>query len=145
MNKTLYSVGMNKIETGNSTDSFSIPFKTMMQIIASIENNFDVNSVKYGDLLVWPAIRLTLWTQLSHPSRNHTRRTTNGPLKLSRIHLDEASIASLQRCEKPDLLFLSRPEEHSTQIENRFYGRQTDPIIEMARKFLKVLKIEPVG
>jgi len=136
---------MNILKIDNSADSFSIPFKTMMEIIAAVEKNFDVNSVKYGDLLMWPAIRLTLWTQLSHPSKNRTRRTKNGPLKLPRIHLDEASIASLQRCEKPDLLFLSTPGEHSTQIQNRFYGRQTDPIIEMARKFYNVLKIEPVG
>ena len=45
--------------------------KSVVEIITKIEENFDVNSLRYHNLHIWPWIRLSIWTQLNNPQNNY--------------------------------------------------------------------------
>ena len=45
--------------------------KTNIKIINNIEDNIDVNELKYRNLNIWPIIRHAIWKQLLHPKNDH--------------------------------------------------------------------------
>ncbi len=66
-----------------------LSLKTDLETIAAIEQAFDVNSVTYKDLAIWPLVRLAIYQQLSNPDTNCTRK--NAPIS------NKLPIFSLQR------------------------------------------------
>ncbi len=137
-----------------------------IEIIERIERVFDVNSIRYKGLKLWPFIRLRLWQQLRHPEMNFTSlsshrnvevslstrltRIAKAPLRilkagsrcLTKRRSYQRQLASLHRIGTVDTLFFSRPEEHTDQIGGRFYNPYVDPMIDLVREQHSVLKIE---
>ena len=115
--------------------------ESISRIIPAIEQSFDVNSVKYQNLMVWPLIRLTLIQQLIHPEMNFTRKNSQ-PAELPLLHVENEQLELLSRYNNIDILFFSRSEEHEEQIQEKFYNPYLDPMIDLVKSNYSFLKIE---
>ena len=145
--------------------------KVAIEKIAEIEKRFDVNSVRYKGLKVWPLIRLALWQQLSHPDKDFVgqlsfpQRTKTHSSKsllrnakaifkltsfilnliltyLNNWRLHQRPLKKLRQNSPVDVLFFSRIVEHSNQINGRYYNQYIDSMIDLVRERQSFLKIE---
>jgi hypothetical protein len=115
------------------------------QIIEHIENNFDVNSVCYRGLCVWPLIRMELIQQLAVRDRDRFYKLagyTKGQCHYVLPVLEQ--FAELKRYRGVDFMFFSQSAEHVTKINHQFYSVYTDPYIEIARDKHSFVKVEMV-
>lgn len=127
-------------------------------MLVEIEARFDVNSLRYKDMLVWPVIRLELWIELlSQPSvkarrqSSNLRKTPHRPGVIRRLQLlflrfkywveHKIQIASLKR-EQADILFFSGAELHRFMLGDKFYNFYMDPWIEFAQQYYSCIKVE---
>lgn len=140
--------------------------KTAAETIAEIEQQFNVNAVHYGDLRVWPLIRLALWTQLCHPEMNvmklPNQPTARHPLirsvientrKVSRIcknpkgymnklRFHNGRLRKIVNNTHVDMLFFSRAEEHREQFEGSFVDSILDPLIALVAEQHNCMKVQ---
>jgi hypothetical protein len=142
-------------------------FKTAIDIISGIEKQCDVNSVTYGDLKVWPLIRLMVWTQLCHPEEEIIKSPAGSApvflssdftniLQMSRriLSLAKKSIKyipnlynhrrelnKLSNCSPVDLLFYSRYVEY-INVFGKYYNKYIDSMIEIINNDYDFMKVE---
>lgn len=140
--------------------------KTAVETIAEIEQRFDVKSVRFGKLRVWPLIRLALWTQLCHPEMNVMKLPNQPRAKHPLIRSVIANTRKVSRiCKDPkgymnklrfhngrlrkivnnthvDMLFFSRAEEHLEQFEGSFVDSILDPLIALVAEQHSCMKVE---
>ena len=115
--------------------------KSVVEIITKIEENFDVNSLRYHNLHIWPWIRLSIWTQLNNPQNNYLTAKSS----TVNYYLDEQAINQindLNKDENPDITFFSRSEDYTDKSNGKFYNRHIDPIIDLIKKEVSFVKIE---
>ena len=115
--------------------------KSVIKIITEIEATFDVNSLNYKNIHVWPWIRLAIWTQLNNPHINYSSTKSS----VSDYTLDNQTINQIIKLKidkNPDLLFFSRLEDYTDKSNGKFYNRHIDPIIDLIKKELSFVKIE---
>jgi hypothetical protein len=121
--------------------------------IERIESEFDVNTLRCGELLCWPVIRIALWHQIYRadapiiqprdvPVDHGPRR---GPPPFSRDSyapylLDDAQV---EREKDPyDAVFFTRDEEYTERLHGHRYNRFIDPVIERARRRWRCAKLQ---
>jgi 2-polyprenyl-3-methyl-5-hydroxy-6-metoxy-1,4-benzoquinol methylase len=115
--------------------------KSVIEIITEIEATFDVNSLIYKSVHVWPWIRLAIWTQLNNPHINYSS-TKASALDYTLDNQIINQINDLKIDENPDLTFFSRFEDYTDKSNGKFYNRHIDPIIDLIKKELSFIKIE---
>ncbi|MHC4242030.1 MAG: glycosyltransferase family protein [Planctomycetota bacterium] len=121
-----------------------------MKVIEEVEKNFDVNSLFYKNLRVWPLIRAVLEglpQRLEHPEFYDACEESRPKDRCSIILPDQQQLADLAQYRDVDYMFISRIGEHQTKtIESKFYNPWIDPYIEIVKDRHSFLKIElPAG
>lgn len=119
-----------------------IPYKTILETIAKIEQSFDVNSVSYKDLVMWPLIRLRVYQQLSRPELNFTRREYRDDGEMPIFRTKNNQLKLLRKYKGVDILFFSRVEKYTEKINEKFYNPYIDPMIDLVKDSYSFLKIE---
>lgn len=137
-------------------------YKAAVEALAEIERCFDVNTVLYDDIKIWPLVRLALWTQFNHPGLefmnkvNSKRKVhTLEEWSISRIKaifrflkipyhslLYYRQLIRIQKTSPVDILFFSRSVEHSDKYNGKFYNRHIDPMVNLVREENSFLKLE---
>ena len=116
-----------------------------IKIICEVEKNFDVNSLYYRNLRVWPIIRGMLRTQLDCPCFGPTEKISADENYCGCIFPDRQQLADLACHKSVDYMFISRPEEYITSITSRYYNIWLDPYIEIVKDRYSFLKAELFG
>lgn len=148
--------------------------KTPEQILTltvEVEKAFDVNSLRYRGIRVWPLIRNYLWFRLSREEADapagikasYTNKAATAPLEAverdtNQVGLLErfrarslhqkkrnrvlGSFKQLSRFSGVDILFKSNPLYCSELLENGFMDRVHDPIIRLIKGHATYLKLE---
>jgi len=120
-----------------------IPHKNIIETIAAIEQSFDVNSVRYKDLTIWPLIRIAIFQQLCWPDENYTRKNSplNDKRQILKVQKEQSELLSTYK--STDILFYSYEyAEYVQQIDGKFYYPFIDSMIELIRNTYNFLKIE---
>ena len=139
--------------------SMSMTHRASMERILSIENAMDVTTVRYKGLHIWPFVRLQLWERLLHPNKYappgtiglaHMARALSKSffkpgfylpyIEHSRRHRD--NLARLAQYGGVDVLFFSRPEDHTERIGRRYYNPHLDSLVELVKTRYTYLKLE---
>ena len=110
-----------------------IDFKKNMEIIAAIEQSFDVNSVCYGSFMIWPIIRLRISQQLSHPEMVFLKKIDSNPI-IRNLSVRKNQMELFKKHINRDILFISRTEDNREQFEGKFYHPFIDPVQNFAQK-----------
>jgi 2-polyprenyl-3-methyl-5-hydroxy-6-metoxy-1,4-benzoquinol methylase len=85
--------------------------------------------------------RLAIWTQLNNPHINYSStKSSASDYILNNQTINQ--IYDLKINENPDLAFLSRLEDYTDKSNGKFYNRHIDPIIDLIKKELSLVKIE---
>ena len=141
--------------------------KSTVEKIAELEQRFDVNSVRYEGLRIWPLVRMALWTQLCHPAMKIMKRGRHQgieshsnllselkailnrfvfPLKYVKSwSIHQRQLKALDSYSHSDILFFSRVQYHTDQVGGMAYDRYMDPMIEFVRGQYHPLKLELVS
>jgi len=119
--------------------------KTNLEIISAIEQTFDVNTIQYKGLILWPLIRLSIFQQLSHPDMNYTGKT--GCQNISALKANKQQINLLKKYYNSDLLFFSTyvGADRHEQIEGKYYHPYTDWIIDLTKNKYSNVKVELIS
>jgi hypothetical protein len=141
-----------------------------VELIASIEEEFDVNGLIHRGMHAWPVVRFQLfddlWRLTNPPRPKEMSVTAREPVASSLLdrlwhqvqsefeHLRKtrrgrALERKLLRSSQLDILFHSRREDHADWLSKRFgrvaaIDRFLDPLISVARQRYRVLKVEPL-
>jgi len=139
--------------------------KEAIEKILKIQESFDVNSVTYRDLYVWPLIRQHIWSLLinsnlkvSNSSPEHSTRLPGWKRILSKIiiptkYKDQSNKILfgnlffwqqkkyIKKNGNSKVLFLSRSEYYTTKINYLNYDQIIDPVIELLDSEINYLKI----
>jgi hypothetical protein len=137
-----------------------------VEAIAEIERQFDVNSLLYRDLQIWPLIRLKLWELLLYPNRSLPKnqlanrsstsviktlsQVVQQPLKILReveTYLNyrqshRREIARFKALGKTDILFFTQAAYHTENFDGKFYDPHADSLIDLIRHQYRFLKVE---
>jgi|GEM_PF-573175 len=116
--------------------------KFIIEIISQIEKNFDVNSLQYKGLLVWPWIRLSIWTQLNNPGLNFANVSSQQQYEFVLMDERKEQLKHLRQFKNTEIFFFSRPEDHSDWFDGKCYNRHVDSIIDFVRDKYRFLKFE---
>jgi hypothetical protein len=113
-------------------------------VIDTIEESFDVNSVYYKDLRVWPLIRMEIIKCFEHPDRkiSAAKQKEIDENYCCRIIPDPQQFAELGHYRGVDYLFFSLHGHHRVRIEGKYYNPFTDPYIEALKDKHSFLKME---
>ena len=132
-------------------------YQRAIEIITKIEREFDVNSIKYDDIKVWPMIRLAIWKRFCQPSRdfmkpnpqldkvkNYIRPLKQRIINFSPPFSEFQQNFELNQASPVDVVFFSRAEDHSDLINGTLINRHIDPIIQLIEEIPNVnyLKLE---
>lgn len=138
-------------------------YKTAAKTLLEIEQQFDVNTLRYKNLVVWPLVRRGLWEQLlalgpnkvgrvEQPSGNQRSvvkrfsrfASTFWPLWCKAKYRQEyqTQYAVLEKVKYPDILFLLKGEHSRVQIKNKYYNHYIEPWVEFAQERYKCASIE---
>ena len=112
------------------------------EVITELENSFDVNSMYYKGLRVWPLVRSNLIAILERPEYKPAQEKPQGNLCCSSILPDKEQLAALSQYCDSEFIFISRPEEHQIRISGRFYNPWIDPYIDIIRDRHSFAKLE---
>jgi len=117
-------------------------YKSNLEKIEAIEHSFDVNTLEYRGIRLWPMIRLMIDLQLTFPKNNHTRKVTPINGRIPVIDSKKEIEKILQKNQNTDIIFFSRPGEHVEKSKDKFYNPYVDPLIDIIRHKYKFLKLE---
>ena len=134
--------------------------KAAIETITEIERRFDVNSLCYENLRVWPLIRLELWGQLLHNNEGaKIEARASKPILIARFVKTSISISKkmltlpknywlfhrqlnhLRHKGYFEVLFFSRQQEHREIVDGKSYNPILDPLIELLEDQYRCLKI----
>ncbi|MDC0831668.1 hypothetical protein POG22_01415 [Geitlerinema sp. CS-897] len=129
-----------------------------LQKIVAIEQEFDVNSVTYKGLNIWPIVRFNIEYFFGHIKKDPnalgrlrvSKKRSDATLKFSQIQSDYAQhscawqniLTQVSGLEHADILFFSKHENYSEKINGKFFDRCLDSIHEQCDPQLSALKIE---
>jgi hypothetical protein len=131
-----------------------------IEAIVQIEQDFDVNSVTYQDICIWPIIRLQICflygvyrnnpeafpkqkpflTQIDHPQRLKFSQISEAYTNQTQIW--QEILEPFRLVKRTDILFFSRFENHSETINRKFVDRCLDPIWDACDSDFRKLKLE---
>lgn len=128
-----------------------------VEVLAQIEQQFDVNTVRYKELKVWPLVRLALWTKFQHPESDiartpplpHSGKATSFSkiavpyINMVRIH--QKQLEALRSVAPIDIVFFSRLEDHADCFDDQFYNRHVDPMTDLVKNRYSYVKLELSG
>jgi hypothetical protein len=122
-----------------------------MELIAAIEQSFDVNSVKYKDLMVWPLIRMDIWQQYCDNKKyiNNAKANTHRSNNIQILEAPENQLKLLSEYKNVDMLFFTtrwgQRMDTSESIELRegnFFSPFIDSMIDLIKDNYRFLKME---
>ena len=140
--------------------------KQAVEAIVEIEKRFDVTFLRYKDLKVWPLIRIWLWfhlidsdnkvpekpvlniidTSLAAKLKHIIKFPFSTVLTSHRIFKNwkkhNKQLKDLSKIQSIDILFISRFQDNTDQIQGKCYNRNIDPLIELSREYYKTFKVE---
>lgn len=132
-------------------------YQRAIEIITTLEKEFEVNSVKYEGIKVWPLIRAAIGKQINQPHNNFMSRDQRlaksknylSPLKqrvltFSSPFSESQQNAQLSQASPVDIVFFSRACDHSDLINGNLINRHIDTIIQLMETIPNVnhLKLE---
>jgi len=117
--------------------------KSFTEAIVKLEKEYDVNSLMYKDLAVWPLLRLYIWTQLRHPQANYSRQGGQPGTKPLFDLSDQGRVRLAAK--KCDLLFYARAGQEQYICGDICYDKFNDSIIEIASDTYKCAKFDFTG
>jgi len=109
-----------------------IKHKLILETIAAIEQSFDVNTVRYKDILVWPLVRIKIYQQMWHTETNYRSISYGCHVNYPVFTIQEQKINELKKYNNAEILFFSRLEEHET-IKGKLYNPYIDTMIDLAK------------
>lgn len=109
------------------------------KVISELEKNFDVNSLYYKDLRVWPLIRMVLIVRLERPTSSFARKRGD---YYYQVLPDQQQLASLAQYKNVDYMFISRPNEYDIRMQGKYYSRLIDPYVEIVKDKHSFLKVQ---
>ncbi|MBF0102379.1 MAG: tetratricopeptide repeat protein [Desulfobacterales bacterium] len=112
--------------------------KATIEKIVSIEKAFDVNTLVYHDINIWPIIRHAIHYQYLRPNANFTQKT-NQSYEKSILTWQYPDIKQLNGI---PILFFSRTIDYSDQWEGNYYNRHIDPLCDVCNSKWNYVKIE---
>ncbi|NLH15244.1 MAG: tetratricopeptide repeat protein [Phycisphaerae bacterium] len=112
-----------------------------LRVMGELERQFDVNSLRFDGVCVWPIIRNALAASLENENNKTFREPRNGKFNLWNLLPDPAQLELFKQHAGIEYLFYSRAEEYRTRIQGRYYGF-VDPYLEIVKDSHRVLKIE---
>ncbi|WP_319776818.1 hypothetical protein [Maridesulfovibrio sp.] len=98
---------------------------------AAVEREFDVNSVTFGGMQVWPLIRFMLYDQLTWGKGNFI---STGEVWFNKFDYDRKFPEFSRSMAGTDILWLSNPEYYTDKIDGKYFCRFEDPFIELFDK-----------
>jgi len=115
-----------------------------IEIVDEIEKNFDVNSLCYKNLCVWPWIRLMIVKHLGprKPKISATRQKQIDERYCNCTLPNRQQFAAMAQYKDIDYLFFSYYVNHDVRIEGKYYAPLTDPYIELIKDKHTFLKVE---
>ncbi len=130
-----------------------------LEKIVAVEQVFDVNSVTYRGLKIWPLVRLNInyfFYQLANNINEipiQTQSTVKSePFRLTFSQIKQEYVKQSQAwreiltpfslIRRTDVLFFSRFENYTATIEKKFVDRHLDPIQELCQSKFNTLKLE---
>lgn len=134
--------------------------KKAVETILSIEERYDVNSVRYKGVMVWPVIRHFIMGNLLHSSgasgevsckESQAKATAIELLKtmyknrkvLNSSKRDNAKqLKKLSSIGQRDTLFFSKALEHIGPYDVKYYNPFIDPMVELVKDKYSNLKLE---
>ncbi len=116
-------------------------FSRVVKVIGEIEKNFDVNSLCYKNLCVWPIVRAYLVNRLCRPELYPAKRKPADQYSASSIWPDQQQLAEMGRYKNVDFMFISLPGECWLKVEGKYYNIRMDPYIEAIKDKHSFLKI----
>lgn len=132
-------------------------YQLAMEIITRVESEFEVNALKYGNLKVWPLIRLAIWQQICHPEnkfmaknkwlvqlKSYLRSVKQQARNLTQAYSQSYKNFQLNQRSPVDVIFFSRVEDHADFLDGKYINRHIDPLIQLAETIpnLNYLKLE---
>ncbi|MBN2592366.1 MAG: tetratricopeptide repeat protein [Sedimentisphaerales bacterium] len=112
------------------------------KVIVELEKNFDVNSLRYKNLYLWPIIRNWIVTRMERPEYIGPPDKYQGDMHCEIIIPDSDQLAELRKHSDAEFLFVTLPEKHRTSISGKYYNIWLDPYIEYISANHKCIKIE---
>lgn len=114
----------------------------IVKTIAAIEQSFDVNSVRYKSLLLWPLVRLTLWQKLTNLSKNLT--INEGPVSnhIPCFSIDDDSLRTLHDLNDTEILFFTRAICYTKRSAGEHYDHLLDPVMSFIENTHRCLCVE---
>lgn len=138
-------------------------YKRAINIITQVETEFDVNSVTYKDIKVWPLIRQAIWQQICHPNsrfmedklisnQKQFKQVNSGLIKLKKylrplkqtaldfkeyfkkIYANAYQNFRLHQLSPVDIVFFSRIDDYADFINEQYINRHIDPLIQLTEK-----------
>lgn len=166
-NKTIFTFIIIEMCPFGRPSWTNMDFEKATKTIVEIERQFDVNSLRFKDLKVWPLIRLAIYPQLCFPElkiMELPEGLVSGRLPLIKLKIEKARkiLSSYQylksyvnklcfhkgHLEKIvgkldiDILFFSRAQEHREQVGGAFVNPFLDPLIHLTSEQHSQMKIE---
>ncbi|KPA10235.1 hypothetical protein MHK_009549 [Candidatus Magnetomorum sp. HK-1] len=118
-----------------------ISHKDILGKILKIEQSFDVNSLYYNDIYIWPILRYLISAKLNHFGTKISSFLLK-PLPISRALLTQEEKKYFSLKKQTDFVFVSRAVDNTDIFENKRYNRHIDPYIEYLQNKGQYLKIE---
>ena len=118
-------------------------FKDNLEKILAIEQTFDVNSVQYKELTIWPLIRLHLKQRLYHS--NFSCKSKQLDNKNSFLLPNNKTNEEIKKIEQTDIVFFSRSVEYNVKINGKYYNPFLNPIMELAKNQYEFVNLELIS
>ena len=119
--------------------------KFALESILHIEQTFEVNSITYGDWIVWPFIRILLYDLILHDQNEIEDDLQDLSVsKIPILNLTNDNKKSLYKYDNKtlDILFFSRLIKHKEKIDNNFFNIYIDPLIDLLKENYDYIKLE---
>ncbi len=125
-------------------------YKSYVETIVAIEQSFDVNSLKYKDMIIWPLIKMAIWRQISNPGMNFTRKEGGGNDQIVTLapRKEELDLLSSEYKNTDTLFFTTRWGQHMDtlegmqKLEGKFFSPFIDSMINLVRNNYSFLRME---
>jgi tetratricopeptide (TPR) repeat protein len=116
----------------------------LIKLLKEIEKNFDVNSLYYKDLRIWPLIRSQLRMQIGTPEVLMPPKKAANENFCNSILPQPQQLAELTPYKNVDFMFISRSGEYKygVKIDGKLYNIWIDPYIETIKDTNSFLKVE---
>jgi tetratricopeptide (TPR) repeat protein len=113
-----------------------VPHKQITETIVAVEQSYDVNSILFDDIMVWPFMRLILSQQLFHRDKNFLKLEPNqdyGIHYLSSLSTKELELLNTHK--DTDIFFFSTHVtlDRQEKMDGKYFHPYFDPIIDLCK------------